>query len=122
MDDEKSRLDAGGDDMAAPADQRKTYPRSGLQKACMFLCLGLIVLAMAATAAITFMELPPVNWINRAQDAVINGHFGMIAFVIVMIPMVALAMGITFVVVRVVRGYMAARNIPWVDDDGHVIE
>ena len=108
--------------MTAPTDQRKTYPRSGLQKACAFLCLGLVAVAMAATAVITFMELPPVNWINGAQDAVLNGHFGMLSFVIVMIPMVALAMGITFAVVRIARSYLAARNIPWVDDDGHVIE
>jgi len=57
-----------------------------------------------------------------AQDAVLNGHFGMIAFLVVMIPMLAMALAITFVVVRVIRGYMAERNTPWVDDDGHVIE
>jgi hypothetical protein len=119
MTDEQSRLDSKH--TAEAAEPRKTYPRSALQKACIYLCLGMIILAMLATTAITVLELPPVNWINDAQDAVINGHFGMLAFIIVMIPLMGLALAITLVVTRVVRRYMAAQNIPWVDDDGHVM-
>jgi len=46
---------------------------------------------MIGTCLITFLELPPVSWVNRAQEAIFDFHFPMLGFIVTMIPMVALA-------------------------------
>lgn len=107
---------------ADPAAPPPTVRRSGLQITCAVLMLALIALAMIATCIITIMELPPIGAINRAQDAVIGGHFGMLGFLIVMIPLLAAALALSIPIIRLVRRYMAARGIPWVDEDGNVID
>jgi len=96
--------------------------RSGLQKACAVLFVGLIALAMIGTCVIAILDLPPACWVNRAQDALFDFHFPMLGFIVTMIPMVVLAAAIGLPIVRIVRAYMDRQGIPWVDADEDVTE
>jgi hypothetical protein len=107
--------------MPEPSESPGKAKRSVHQKACMVIVLGLLALAMIFSALVAFLELPPAKWINKAQDKVINGHFPMIGFLVVMIPSVFLALGIGAVIIKAVRRHMAQRGIPWVDDQDNII-
>ena len=79
------------------------YRRSWLQKACMGVMLTLFVAALAAAAAFTFLDLPPVSWLNSAQDAILGWHYPMIGFVLMMLIAVAVVIPVSFIIIRMAR-------------------